>query len=513
MIYGLGAHAAATPDRPALVCGSRRLTYAEFERWVNRVAHALAARGLAAGGRVALLLPNGPEFLAVTHAAANLGALAVPINWRWRRAEIAYVLGDAVPDVLVLDRAFLEEGAAARAAAGRPAVERCLVVGGASDLPSFEEAVAVAPDTPPTDGVPPGGFNVLVYTSGTTGQPKGVVHPTFDPAVGFAAQKRLVDMWGFRTDDVHLVVGPMYHTMPNAYAAQHLFVGATVVIMPRFDAEECLRLVARERVTTSSMVPAHFIRILELAPEVRAAHDLSSVRKILHAAAPCPPEVKRRIMQVFPPDTVWEFYGASEGPGTIISPSEWLQRPGSVGRPWPGVTVKVVDDDGRELPAGAVGTIYLSTLGSRKFSYHNAPEKTAAAFRGDFFTVGDMGWLDDAGYLFIADRRTDMVISGGVNIYPAEIEATLLAHPDVVDAAVFGVPDERWGESLRAVVEPRRGTTLTAESLQAWCRERLADYKTPRSVDLVAELPRDPNGKVLKRELREPFWAGQPRRV
>jgi len=195
---------------------------------------------------------------------------------------------------------------------------------------------------------------------------------------------------------VHLVVGPMYHTMPNAYAAQHLFVGATVVIMPRFDAEECLGLVARERVTTSSMVPAHFIRILELAPEVRAAHDLSSVRKILHAAAPCPPEVKRRIMQVFPPDTVWEFYGASEGPGTIISPSEWLQRPGSVGRPWPGVTVKVLGDDGRELPAGEVGTIYLSTLGSRKFSYRNAPEKTAAAFRGDFFTVGDMGWLDDA---------------------------------------------------------------------------------------------------------------------
>jgi long-chain acyl-CoA synthetase len=513
MIYGLGAHAAATPDRTALVCGSWRLTYGEFERWVNRVANALAARGLGAGGRVALLLPNGAEFLAVTHAAAKLGALAVPINWRWRRAEIAYVLGDAAPDVLVLDRAFLEEGAAARAAAGRPAVERCLGVGGASDLPSFEEAVATAPDTPPTSGVPPGGFNVLVYTSGTTGQPKGVVHPTFDPAVGFEAQKRLVDMWGFRTDDVHLVVGPMYHTMPNAYAAQHLFVGATVVIMPRFDAEECLRLVARERVTTSSMVPAHFIRILELTPEVRAAHDLSSVRKILHAAAPCPPEVKRRIMQVFPPDTIWEFYGASEGPGTIISPSEWLQRPGSVGRPWPGVTVKVVDDDGRELPAGEVGTIYLSTLGSRKFSYHNAPEKTAAAFRGDFFTVGDMGWLDDAGYLYIADRRTDMVISGGVNIYPAEVEAALLAHPDVVDAAVFGVPDERWGESLRAVVEPRRGTALTPESLRAWCRERLADYKTPRSVDLVAELPRDPNGKVLKRELREPFWAGQARRV
>src|SRR5262249_25761754 len=192
------------------------------------------------------------------------------------------------------------------------------------------------------------------------------------------------------------------------------------------------------------------------APEVRAAHDLSSVRKILHAAAPCPPEVKRRIMQVFPPDTIWEFYGASEGPGTIISPSEWLQRPGTVGRPWPGVTVQGVDDDGREPAWGEAGTTHLSTLGSRIFSYHNAPEKTAAAFRGDFFTVGDMGWLDDAGYLYIADRRTDMVISGGVNIYPAEIEATLLAHPHVVDAPVFGGPDERGGECPPAVVHARR---------------------------------------------------------
>jgi long-chain acyl-CoA synthetase len=236
------------------------------------------------------------------------------------------------------------------------------------------------------------------------------------------------------------------------------------------------------------------------------------VRKIMHAAAPCPPEVKRRIMALFPPDSIWEFYGATEGPGTIISPSEWLEKPGSVGRPWPGITVQILDDDGHELPPGEIGTIYLSSLGSRKFSYHNAPEKTAAAFRGDFFTVGDLGWLDADGYLFIADRRTDMVISGGVNIYPAEIEAALVAHPDVVDAAVFGIPDERWGESLLAVVE-RRGTALDAAAVQAWCRERLADYKTPRGVEFIAELPRDPNGKVLKRQLREPYWAGRERTI
>ncbi len=514
MIYGLAANAAAAPDRTALVCGDRRLGYGALDRWVNRVAHALAARGVHAGGRVALLLPNGPEFLAVTHAAAKLGALAVPVNYRWRRGEIAYVLEDAAPEVFVVDAAFLDEGAAACALAGRPALAQCLVVGGGGeDCTSFEDAVASSPDTPPETGVPPGGFNILVYTSGTTGKPKGVMHPTFDPEVGFESQKRIVDMWGFTPADVHLVAGPMYHTMPNAYASQHLFVGATVVIMPRFEPGECLRLIAAEHVTTSSMVPAHFIRLLEVPAETRARHDLSSVRKIMHAAAPCPPELKRRIMACFPPDSIWEFYGATEGPGTIISPAEWLARPGSVGRPWPGITVRVLDDDGRDLPPGQVGTIYLSTMSSRKFSYHNAPEKTASAFRGDFFTVGDMGWLDAEGYLYIADRRTDMVISGGVNIYPAEIEAALVAHPAVVDAAVFGVPDERWGEALHAVVESRRGAVVDAAGLQAWCRERLADYKAPRSVEFVGELPRDPNGKVLKRQLREPHWAGRDRRV
>ncbi len=513
MTFGLAANAAARPEHTALVCGARRFTYAEFHRLVNRVAHALRARGLGPGGRVALLLGNGPEFLAVTHAAATLGALAVPINYRWRRDEIAYLLADAAPAVLVVDAAHAAEAAAARDQAGVPARASCLVVGGGSDLPSFEDAVAAAPDDVPPAATQESGFNVLVYTSGTTGRPKGVMHPTFDPKLGFEAQKRLVGMWGFTADDVHLVVGPMYHTMPNAYAAQHLFVGATVVVMPRFDAEECLRLIATERVTTTSMVPAHFIRILELPDAVRARYDLSSLRKVLHAAAPCPPDVKRRIMNVFPTDSVWEFYGATEGPGTIIPPAEWLRKPGSVGRPWPGVTVKIRDDEGRELGPDQIGTIWLSPLGGRAFSYHNAPEKTAAAFSDGYFTVGDMGYLDADGYLFIADRRTDMVITGGVNVYPAEIEAALVSHADVVDAAVFGIPDDRWGESLLAVVEARRGATPSADALVAWCKERLADYKAPRRIEFTPELPRDPNGKVLKRQLREPYWAGRARRV
>jgi long-chain acyl-CoA synthetase len=503
--YGFVANAAERPTALALVCGDRRLTYADFDRLVNRTAHALAARGLDAGGRVALMLPNDVEFFAVTHAAAKLGALAVPINHRWRRDELAYVLADCAAAVLVVDASVLGEAEPALAIAGRPGRDRVLVVGDATGWPGFTTALAAALDTPPDGARARSGYNIVIYTSGTTGRPKGVIHPHVEPEVGFAAQRGLVEMWGFRPDDVHLMVGPAYHTMPGAYVAQQLFVGAASVLMKKFDAEECLRLIDRERVTTSAMVPAHFIRILELPDAVRARYDLSSVRKILHAAAPCPPDVKRRIMQVFPPGTVWEFYGATEGPGTIIGPDEWLAKPGSVGRPWPGVTVKILDDAGRERSPNTVGTIYLSSRGAR-FRYHNDEAKTAAAFTtGDYFTVGDMGYLDADGYLFISDRKHDMVISGGVNIYPLEIEHVLAAHPDVVDVAVIGVPDARWGEALVAVVERRKTSALDAAALQAWCRERISDYKVPRRVELVAELPRDPNGKVLKRFLRERY--------
>ncbi len=502
MAYGFVANAAERPIAPALVCGERRLDYADFDRLVNRTAHALAARGLDAGARVALMLPNGVEFFAVTHAAAKLGALAVPLNHRWRRDELAYVLADCDAGVLVVDASVLGEAEAALAIARRPTRERVLVVGDAGGWPGFAAALAAAPDGPPPGARARSGYNIVIYTSGTTGRPKGVVHPHVEPEIGFAAQRALVEMWGFRADDVHLMVGPAYHTMPGAYVAQHLFVGACSVLMKKFDAEECLRLIDRERVTTSAMVPAHFIRILELPEPVRARYDLSSVRKILHAAAPCPPDVKRRIMQVFPPGTVWEFYGATEGPGTIIGPAEWLAKPGSVGRPWPGVVVKIRDDAGAECPPNAVGTIYLSSRGAR-FRYHNDEAKTAAAFTpDDFFTVGDMGYVDADGYLFISDRKHDMVISGGVNVYPLEIENVLAAHPDVVDVAVVGVPDARWGEALVAVVEKRTSAELDAAALQSWCRERIADYKVPRRVEFVDELPRDPNGKVLKRDLR-----------
>jgi len=334
-----------------------------------------------------------------------------------------------------------------------------------------------------------------IASGGSTGRPKIIVDHTravLDPDAPSV---------GMRATDTVVIPGPMYHSAPFGLAYQALGWGCHVVIMPRFDAEDCLALIERERVTTSHLVPANFVRILEVDWR---GHDLSSVRKVLHAAAPCPIPVKRRILEVFPPGSVWEYLGMSEGMATVISSAEWLEHPGSVGRPFPGVSVRICDDDGIDVPPGTVGSIYVSTVpGYPAFRYRNAPDKTDASWRDGFFTVGDLGWLDDDGYLYIADRRTDLVISGGVNIYPAEIEQALVGHADVVDAAVFGLPDERMGQRVHAVVELRAGSVATEEDLLDHLRSTLAAFKLPRTMEFVAALPREPTGKVRKRELRE----------
>jgi long-chain acyl-CoA synthetase len=287
----------------------------------------------------------------------------------------------------------------------------------------------------------------------------------------------------------------------------HLAVGGRVVIMRRWDAEDALRLIDENDVTITHLVPANFIRILDLPGDVIDRYDLSSLRVVLHAAAPCPVPVKHRIMEVFPENSVWEYYGASEGGGTSISPEEWLRKPGSVGRPYPGNEFCVLDDDGNELPAGEAGVLWVRTSTS-SFEYHNDPEKTARTYRDEgWFSVGDMGYIDADGYIYITDRKSDMVISGGVNIYPREVENALYESPEVVDCAVFGIPDERWGESLVAVVQRRADSTLDSDGVVQWVRDRLADYKKPRFVEFVDELPRDPNGKVVKRRLRDDYVA------
>jgi long-chain acyl-CoA synthetase len=494
--FGVAAHARERPDALALVAGDRRLTYAELDRRANRAARAFQRRGVVAGDRVAVALRNRAEFLEATLAAARLGAEVIPLSWRYKRDEVVVIVTDADA------RLVLAEDDAAETMAGLPALH----------MHEYENALAAEDDAPPEGGLDPAPVFFRYYTSGTTGAPKAIERP--QPPIdryleNVRAFPQLAGVTG--PDEVHLACGPLYHTAPCAFAGYGLLFGQTVVLMEHFDAQECLGLIDREGVTWSHMVPINFIRILALPDEVRARHSTKSVRKILHAAAPCPVDVKRRIMDVFPPDTVWEYYGMTEGLASIISPAEWLAKPGSVGRSAPGLEVSILNEDGDQLPRGETGLIYVSPMGGVRFEYGGAPEKTAESWRGDRYTVGDMGYLDEDGYLFLTDRKIDMIISGGANIYPAEVEAVLYRHPAVGDCAVIGVPDDEWGESVLAVVEPR--APVSAEDLIAFCRENLAHYKCPRRVEITEELPRDPNGKVRKRELRDRYWAGRTRKI
>jgi long-chain acyl-CoA synthetase len=489
--YGIPTAAARRPGHAALILGSEQRTYAELDDRARRVAAVLAALGVAAGDRVGVMLPNSFEWFEVVHGAGRLGAVAVPVNVHFKAAEVGWVLTDSGCKAVVVVPDLAESLAEV------PSLPRLVVGDG------YEEAL-VAADPRSVGGSPEAGDGwptTMVYTSGTTGRPKGVVPGGDDLRRTAAGMAGMGARWGFGPDEVHLLVGPAYHSGPAAFAQTHLALGATVVIMPRWDAESCLALIQRHRVTNTHMVPSNFIRILDLDPKIRKSYDLSSLRVVLHAAAPCPVPVKRAFMDLVGQEKVFEYFGATEGGGTAISPQEWLEHPGSVGRAIGGNEIVILDDEGRVLGPGEVGLVYVRSA-TAAFRYHRDDEKTSAAFKGDRFTVGDMGYLDEDGYLFLTDRRADMVITGGVNVYPREIEDVLYLHPDVADCAVYGVPDDRWGEALKAVVQPRAGATLTADEVVAWCRERLADYKRPRLVVFVDELPRDPNGKIAKHRLR-----------
>jgi long-chain acyl-CoA synthetase len=501
---GLAHHARSSPDKPALIMGEARQSYAELHARVNRLARALRRAGVGVGDAVAAALHNGFEWYELLNAVGVLGAQLVPIGYRLKGPEIAYMLADsrakvllAAPDLAAeIDRAIAEHDWPSDA---------LWVVG--TDRPwrgrAFEAVLAAEPPDALADGFVGGGFNTMIYTSGTTGRPKGIERPV-DPAKGHLSLLGIANLWGFTADDVHLVAGPLYHTGPSSYGQVHLLIGATVVLLPHYDAAAALRLIERHRVSTSFMVPTHFSRMLLLDAAERARYDLSSMRLVMHSAAPCPAHVKRGIMGVFPPGTVTEFYGASEAGFAKITAEEWLRKPGSVGRAWPGHEIRILDEAGRALPPGEIGLIYVH--GPRlDFRYRGAEDKTRQAFRDGCFTAGDLGYLDEDGYLFIADRRTDLIITGGANVYPAEVESVILQHPKVADAAVVGLPDAEMGKSVLAVVELRPGEAATPEEIIAFARRDLAHYKCPRRVEFVAELPREPQGKVRKHQLVEQY--------
>ena len=479
------------PDRPAVIAPTGDRTFAELEADANRLVRALRRRGLAAGDAVAVVCGNRAEMAATWAACTRAGLRLTAVNWHLTAEEAAYVVGDCQARALVADATH------AAALPGAEEVEVRIAVGGPLDGHERWEDVLAGEDAGALDD--PSLGTAMLYTSGTTGSPKGVRRPP-DPDGHLAG----VSVFGYRDGDVHLCTGPLYHAAPLTISlVAPLTCGVPVVMMPQWDAEEALALIEEHRVTHTHMVPTMFHRLLGLPDEVRSAYDVSSLKAVVHGAAPCPIETKRAMIEWFGP-VLHEYYSATEGAGTAVDSTTWLAKPGTVGRSRPG-GVYVGDDDATPLPAGEEGTVWLPAAGAARFEYFGDAAKTAEAFRGDVYTLGDVGRVDEDGFLFLTDRSANLVISGGVNIYPAEVDAVLLGHPAVGDAAAIGIPDEEWGEVVHAVVELRPGASATPEELIALCRERLAHYKCPRSVSFTDRLPRDDNGKIYKRRLRDAF--------
>ncbi|MGP3953115.1 acyl-CoA synthetase [Streptomyces sp. 7N604] len=510
---GFWAQAAQDPDRTVLIApDGEEWTAGRLHAACNRLVHGLRAAGLRRGDAFAAVLPNGVEFFTAYLAASQAGLYLVPVNHHLVGPEIAWIVADSGAKALIAHERFGEQATRAADEAGLPA-ERRYAVGRVDGFRPYGDLHAGQPDTPPSDRTL--GW-VMNYTSGTTGRPRGIRRPLPGKPPEEYALGGLLGIFGIQPFDgnVHLVGSPLYHTAVLQFAGASLHIGHRVVVMDKWTPEEMLRMIDRHRCTHTHMVPTQFHRLLALPEEVRASYDLSAMRHAIHGAAPCPDHVKRAMIDWWG-HCVEEYYAASEGGGTVATAEEWLKRPGTVGKAWPVSEIAVFDDDGNRLPAGELGTVYM-TMSTGTFSYHKDEDKTRKNRIGDFFTVGDLGYLDEDGYLFLRDRKIDMIISGGVNIYPAEIESALLTHPAVADAAAFGIPHDDWGEEVKAVVEPAEGYEpgeALAAGILAHCAERLAGYKRPRSVDFIATMPRDPNGKLYKRRLREPYWEGRERTV
>ncbi|WP_431774402.1 acyl-CoA synthetase [Streptomyces cucumeris] len=512
--HGFWAQAAQEPDRTVLVApDGEEWTAGRLHTACNRLVGGLRAAGLRRGDAFAVVLPNGPEFLTAALAATQAGLYLVPVNHHLVGPEIAWIVADSGAKVLIAHERYADRATAAADQAGLPA-ERRHVVGHIEGFRPYAALLNGQSGEPPADREL--GW-VMNYTSGTTGRPRGIRRPLTGKLPEESHLGGFLRIFGIvpraeEPDHVHLVCSPLYHTAVLQFAASSLHIGHPLVVMDRWTPEEMLRLIATHRCTHTHMVPTQFHRLLALPEQVRSSYDVSSMRHAIHGAAPCPDHIKRAMIDWWG-RSVEEYYAASEGGGAFATAEDWLKKPGTVGRPWPISELAVFDDDGERLPAGAVGTVYMK-MSTGGFSYHQDEGKTRKNRIGDYFTVGDLGLLDEDGYLFLRDRKIDMIISGGVNIYPAEIEAALLTHPAVADAAVFGVPHDDWGEEVKAVVEPAEGhapVPALAEELLTHCAQRLAGFKRPRSVEFIAEMPRDPNGKLYKRRLREPYWEGRER--
>lgn len=513
----------SAPVRTGVVqSGDRTFSLQEIRERSARAAGGFAALGLTDGGTLAIMLRNDTPFIESVLAANQIGAFSVPVNWHQKSEEVRYLLNDCQATVLVVHADLLRDVRDAVPpnvtvicvqtppeicqAYGVPA-EKALPPAGCLE---WESWVRQHPPSPERPTAPRG---TMVYTSGTTGLPKGIKR---DPVPlhnreAYAALRR--QWFGHKPGMRTAIIGPMYHSVQASYALAAVSANGSVFLLPRFDAEKVLAYIDAEKLTHLHLVPVMMNRLLQLPAAVRKKYDLSSLEFVIHGAAPCPPEVKRRFIEWWGP-IVYEYYGTSEaGMVSRSNSEEWLQREGTVGKAWPGRTIRIYDSQGNVLPPRAEGIVYMSLGLMPDFTYHNADEKRSEIERDGLVTNSDIGYLDEDGYLFLCDRQHDMVISGGVNIYPAEIEAVLATHPAVFDCAVFGIPDSEYGEALAAVVQPRNGHTLSAEELTAFLKARLANYKVPRHFEFQSTLPRDESGKIFKRVLRDKYWARTGRRI
>jgi long-chain acyl-CoA synthetase len=505
-----------------IVSGERRRDHAEVADRTARIAGGLQQLGVKQGDSVCILMRNDISFLEAAYAAMRLGAYAVPVNWHFKPEEINYVLKDSATRVLIGHADLLHPL--------RDAIPADVTVLSAPTPPEILASYKIDPDhlaTPdfaddleswlaqhrPYDGAALPQPQNMIYTSGTTGNPKGVRRHAPTPEQTVASERMRALIYGLKPGVRALLPGPLYHSAPNSFGLRSGRLGGALVLMPRFEPEEFLRLVQEQQIDTLFMVPTMFIRLLKLPVAVRRKYDTSSLRHIVHAAAPCPAEAKRAMIEWWGP-VIYEYYGSTEaGALTFANSADALKKTGTVGKILDGVELRFLGENGDALPQGEIGEIYSRIADSPDFTYQNKPEKRAEIERDGFITSGDVGYIDKDGYVFICDRKRDMVISGGVNVYPAEVEAALHALPGVHDCAVFGIPDDEFGEALMAVVEPQAGVTLDIADIRAQLRTSLADYKVPKHVEVQAHLPREDSGKIFKRRLRDPYWEKAGRRI
>ena len=499
--------------------GTRTLSHGDLTRRGAQAATGFASLGVTEGDAIAILLRNDLAVLEAMIGAGLIGAYAVPVNWHYLAEECGYILKDSAAKVLLVHADLWP-----RVAAAVPAGVRVLTV---ATPPEVALAYGVEPASPedatdwdawragfqPYDGPPAASRGSMIYTSGTTGHPKGVRRAAMTEDQQRALIGLVTEGYGLKPGVRALMTGPLYHSAPNAYARGALTLPASLHLMPRFDAEETLRLIEELRISHILMVPTMFVRLLQLPDAVKRRHDLSSLEFVVHGAAPCPAEIKRRMIDWWGP-VINEYYGSTEaGLITVASSAEALARPGTVGRALPGVEIRLLDESGLAVAPGEIGEVYVRSTRVPDFTYQNQDATRREIERDGFVTNGDLGLMDEAGYLHLRDRRRDMVISGGVNIYPAEIEAVLLDLAGVGDCAVFGIPDAEFGEALAAAIEPAPGAELTDAEVTAYLKNHLAAFKVPRRIEFHASLPREDSGKIFKKRLKEPYWRNAGRAI